>query len=35
MENKFKDYAANEKNPKWLNMIEREKEIYKRNKDIR
>jgi len=35
MENKFKDYAANEKNPKWLNMIERESEIYKRDKDIR
>lgn len=35
MENKFKDYAANENNPKWLNMIERESEIYKRDKDIR
>ena len=35
MENKFKDYAANENNPKWLNMIERETEIYKRDKDIR
>ena len=29
MENKFKDYAAKEHNPKWENMIKREKEIYK------
>ena len=35
MENKFKDYAANENNPKWKNMIRREKEIYKRENDIR
>ena len=35
MENKFKDYAANEHNPKWENMIKREKEIYKRENDIR
>ena len=35
MENKFKDYAANEKNPKWENMIKREKEIYKRENDMR
>ena len=35
MENKFKDYAANENNPKWANMIKREKEIYKRKNDIR
>lgn len=35
MENKFKDYAANEENPKWENMIKREKEIYKRENDIR
>lgn len=35
MENKFKDYAANEQNPKWENMIKREKEIYKRKSDIR
>lgn len=35
MENKFKDYAARENNPKWENMIKREKEIYKRENDIR
>ena len=35
MENKFKNYAANENNPKWENMIKREKEIYKRKNDIR
>ena len=35
MENKFKDYAANESNPKWENMIRREKEIYKRENDVR
>ena len=35
MENKFKDYAANENNPKWENMIKREKGIYIRPKDIR
>jgi len=35
MENKFKDYAANEQNPKWENMIKREKEIYKRKNDMR
>ena len=35
MENKFKDYAANKNNPKWENMIKREKEIYKRENDIR
>ena len=35
MENKFKDYAANENNPKWENMIRRKKEIYKRENDIR
>ena len=35
MKNKFKDYAANENNPKWENLIKREKEIYKREKDIR
>ncbi|MBO5478824.1 MAG: HD domain-containing protein [Clostridia bacterium] len=31
----FKEYAANENNPKWNNMIEREKDLYKRNNDIR
>jgi len=35
MEKKFKDYAANENNPRWENMIKREKEIYKRGNDIR
>lgn len=35
MRNKFKDLAANENNPKWKNMIKREKEIYKRKNDIR
>lgn len=35
MEKKFKDYAANENNPRWGNMIRREKEIYKRENDIR
>jgi len=35
MENKFKNYAANENNPKWENMIRREKEIYKRQSDVR
>lgn len=35
MENKFKNYAANEENPKWGNMVKREKEIYKRENDIR
>ena len=28
MENKLKEYSANENNPKWENMIKREKEIY-------
>ena len=35
MENKFKDYAARENNPKWENMVKREKDIYKRENDIR
>ena len=35
MENKFKKYSANEDNPKWKNIIKREKEIYKRKDDIR
>ena len=35
MKNKFKEYAANENNPIWNNIIKREKEIYKRNNDIR
>lgn len=35
MVNKFKDCAANENNPKWGNMIRREKGIYKRENDIR
>ena len=35
MRDKFKDYIADENNPKWENMIRREKEIYKREKDAR
>ena len=35
MKNKFKDYAANESNPKWKKMIKREKDIYKRQGDLR
>lgn len=35
MENSFKNYSANEDNPKWQNMIKREKEIYKRKNDLR
>lgn len=35
MENKFKECSANKDNPKWKNMIKREKEIYKRENDIR
>ena len=35
MKNGFKEYAANENNPKWENIIKREKEIYKRQNDIR
>lgn len=35
MRDKFKDYIADENNPKWENMIGREKEIYKREKDAR
>ena len=35
MKNLFKNYSANENNPKWENMIRREKEIYKREKDAR
>lgn len=35
MENSFRNYSANESNPKWQNMIKREKEIYKRKNDLR
>ena len=35
MKNGFKEYATNENNPKWDNIIKREKEIYKRENDIR
>ena len=35
MRNKFKNYAANENNPKWENIIRREKEIYRRPSDMR
>lgn len=31
----FKDYAADENNPNWRNIIKREKELYSRNNDIR
>lgn len=32
---KFKNYAANENNPNWNNIISREQPLYKRNNDIR
>ena len=35
MRDLFKDLAANEKNPKWNNIIKREKELYSRNNEIR
>ncbi len=35
MRNEFEKDAANENNPKWENIIKREKEIYKRKNDIR
>ena len=35
MKNLFKECSANERNPKWENMIKREKELYSRNNDIR
>lgn len=35
MRNIFKDYAANENNPKWDNLIKRSQPIYSRNNDIR
>jgi len=35
MENKFKEYSANENNPKFEIMTRREKELYKREYDIR
>ena len=35
MKNEFEKYAANKNNPKWENIIKREKEIYKRKNDIR
>lgn len=35
MRNSLKNYAANEKNPKWETLIKREKELYSRNNDIR
>lgn len=31
----FKEYSATKNNPKWEYMIKREKELYKRNNDIR
>lgn len=35
MRNEFNQCAANENNPKWKNIIKREKDIYKRENDIR
>ena len=35
MENKFKEFSANECNPKWENMIKRENIIYKRQNELR
>lgn len=35
MKNLLKSVAANEKNPKWQNMIKREHELYERNNNIR
>ena len=35
MKDLLKEYAANERNEKWENLIKREKELYKRNNDIR
>ena len=35
MGKKFENLAANEKNPKWNNIIKREENLYKRNNDIR
>ena len=35
MENKFKEFSANESNPKWENMIKRENIIYKRQNELR
>lgn len=35
MRNLFKNFAANEENAKWDNIIKREKELYSRNNDIR
>ncbi len=35
MKDFLKDFAANENNPKWNNILKRENELYKREKDIR
>ena len=35
MENSFQNFKADEKNPKWNNIIKRESELYSRNNDIR
>ncbi|MBP3256142.1 MAG: HD domain-containing protein [Clostridia bacterium] len=35
MKDSFKEYAANEKNPNWNNIIKRETELYSRGNDIR
>ena len=35
MEGKFKEYSATPNNPNWEKIIKREKEIYKRENDMR
>ena len=35
MKNKFEKYKADENNPKWENIIKREKTLYSRNNDLR
>ena len=35
VENIFKEYSSNEKNPDWEKHIERENPLYQRNNDIR
>ena len=35
MQDLFKDFAANENNSKWQNMIKREKHLYERDNDVR
>lgn len=35
MRDLLKEYSANENNPKWQNMIKREKELYSHNNEMR